>query len=209
MLSALISIFYLRIRYCALELKKNIVRLSHENIRIFKEFRSIVNMLRALILLTRKCHNIIKHSFNENVKELDYLLISYRNWNVLHFPHSALSTLRTFHTPHFPHSIFSTLRTFHTPHFPHSSLSTLLIFHTPHFPHSALSTLLIFHTFHTPHPALRVFHRTLPRGHLRMLNATILIYLSVIAEDDAKYLCFLFPVTCNPAKRSVWGSWVF
>ena len=36
-------------------------------------------MLRALhlILLTRKCHNIIKHSFNENIKELDYLLISY------------------------------------------------------------------------------------------------------------------------------------
>ena len=78
MLSALISIFYLCIRYCSLELnKKKIVRFSHENIRIFKEFRSIVNMLRALILLTRKRHNIIKHSFNENIKELDYLLISY------------------------------------------------------------------------------------------------------------------------------------
>ena len=51
------SIFYLCIRYCSLELKKNIVRFSHENIRIFKEFRSIVNMLRALILLTRKCQN--------------------------------------------------------------------------------------------------------------------------------------------------------
>ena len=77
MLSALISIFYLCIRYCSLELKKKIVQFSHENIRIFKEFRSIVNMLRALILLTRKCHNIIKHSFNETIKELDYLLISY------------------------------------------------------------------------------------------------------------------------------------
>ena len=75
MLRALISIFYLRIRYYSLELKKNIV--SHENIRIFKEFRSIVNMLRALILLTRKCHNILKHSFNENINELDNLLISY------------------------------------------------------------------------------------------------------------------------------------
>ena len=59
--------------------QKSIVRFSHENIRIFKEFTSIVNMLRALILLTRKCHNIIKHSFNENRKELDDLLILY--WN--------------------------------------------------------------------------------------------------------------------------------
>ena len=141
MLRALISIFYLGIRYCSLELKKNIVRFSHENRGIFKEFRSIVNMVRALILLTRKCHNIIKHSFKENIKELDYLLISYWNWNVLHFPHSSFSTLRTFHTPHFPHSSLSTLRTFHTPHFPHSSFSTLLIFHTPH---SAFSTEPIF-----------------------------------------------------------------
>mgnify|MGYP006973397085 CR=1 FL=1 len=110
LLSASISIFFLRIRYSSLELKKNIIRFSHENIRIFNEFRSIVNMLRALILLTRKCHNIIKHSFNENIKELDYLLMSYWNWNV--------STPRIFHTPHFqepiswapdtPHSAFST-----------------------------------------------------------------------------------------------------
>ena len=57
-------------------------------------------MLRALILLTCKCHNIIKDSFNENIKELDYLLISYWDWNVLHFPHSALSTLRIFHRTH-------------------------------------------------------------------------------------------------------------
>ena len=35
-----------------LELKKNIVRFRHENVRIFKEFRSIVNMLRTLILST-------------------------------------------------------------------------------------------------------------------------------------------------------------
>ena len=60
-----------------LELKKNIVRFRHENVRIFKEFRSIVNMLRTLILSTHKCHNIIKQFFNENIKELDYLLISY------------------------------------------------------------------------------------------------------------------------------------
>ena len=124
MLSALISIFYLCIRYCSLELKKNIVRFSHENIRIFKEFRSIVNMLRALILLTRKCHNIIKHSFNENIKELDYLLISY---------------FYTFHTPHFPHPAFSILLIFHTPHFPHSSFSTL---RTPRFPPNHPSRVL-------------------------------------------------------------------
>ena len=46
MLSALISIFYLLIRYCSLELQKIIVRFSSENIRmhpVFKEFRSIVN----------------------------------------------------------------------------------------------------------------------------------------------------------------------
>ena len=118
-----------------LRAQKNIVRFSHENIRIFKEFTSIVNMLRALILLTRKCHNIIKHSFNENIKELDYFLISYWNWNVLHFPHSAFSTLRTFHTPHFPHSALSTLRTFHT----YPAFSTPRIFHTPH------SALFVFH----------------------------------------------------------------
>ena len=46
MLSALISIFYLPIRYCSLELQKIIVRFSRENVRmhpVFKEFRSIVN----------------------------------------------------------------------------------------------------------------------------------------------------------------------
>ena len=46
MLSALISIFYLPIRYCSLELQKIIVRFSRENGRmhpVFKEFRSIVN----------------------------------------------------------------------------------------------------------------------------------------------------------------------
>ena len=61
------------------------------------------------------------------------------------------------HTPHFPHSALSILRTFHTPHFPHSAFSILRTFHTPHFPHSAVSTLLIFHT---PHSALHVFHPT-------------------------------------------------
>lgn len=49
----------------------------------------------------------------------------------------------------------------------------------------------------------------LPIGHLRMLKATILIYISVSVEDGAKCLCFLFPGSCNPAKRSIWGSWVF
>ena len=77
-----------------------------------------------MTLLTRKSHNIIKHSFYENIKEFDYLLISHWNWNVLHFPHSAFSKLRIFHTPHFPHSALSTLCTFHTSHFPHSSFST-------------------------------------------------------------------------------------
>ena len=46
MLSALISIFYLPIRYCSLELQKSIVRFSRENVRMhsaFKEFRSIAN----------------------------------------------------------------------------------------------------------------------------------------------------------------------
>ena len=46
MLSTLISIFYLPIRYCSLELQKIIVRFSRENVRmhpVFKEFRSIVN----------------------------------------------------------------------------------------------------------------------------------------------------------------------
>ena len=46
MLSALISIFYLLIRYCSLELQKIIVRFSREDVRMhpfFKEFRSIVN----------------------------------------------------------------------------------------------------------------------------------------------------------------------
>ena len=80
-------------------------------------------MLLPLILLTRKCHNIIKHSFNENIKELHYLLISYWNWNVLHFPHSAFSTLRSFHTPHFPHSHFPP-STFSTPCTLHSVFST-------------------------------------------------------------------------------------
>ena len=46
MLSALISIFYLPISYCSLELQKIIVRFSCENVRmhpVFKVFRSIVD----------------------------------------------------------------------------------------------------------------------------------------------------------------------
>ena len=46
MLTVMISIFYLPIRYCSLELQKIIVRFSRENVRmhpVFKEFRLIVN----------------------------------------------------------------------------------------------------------------------------------------------------------------------
>ena len=79
------------------------------------------------------CHNIIKHSFNENIKELIIL-----KWKTEIF--YKFSTLCIFYTPHFPHSAFSTPRIFHTPHFPHPAFSTPRIFHTPHFPHSALRT---------------------------------------------------------------------
>ena len=83
------------------------------------------------------------HRFLKGMECLLLLLISL---NPPNFPHSALSTLRTFHTPHFPHSALSTLRTFHTPHFPHSTLSTI-----------SFSTLLIFYA---PHSSLRVFDLT-------------------------------------------------
>ena len=66
---------------------------------------------------------------------------------VVHFPHSALSTLLIFHTPHFPHSVFSTHRIFRTPYFPHTALSTLRT------PHSALSALRTFRA-----PAIRTPH---------------------------------------------------
>ena len=59
------------------------------------------------------CHNIIKHSFNENIKEFECLLISYWNGKLkfsTHFPHSAFSTPRIFHTPPFPHSALRTPR---------------------------------------------------------------------------------------------------
>ena len=138
--------------------------LFHENIRIFKAFRSIVNMLRALILLTRKCHNIIKHSFSENIKELDYLLISYGNWNVLHFPHSAFSSLRTFHTPHFPHSSLSTLR---TPYFRHSALYTLRTFHTPH---SAFSTEVNLTLYRVYMVTTCLRYRICRKGYLMFVN---------------------------------------
>ena len=119
------------------------------------------------------CHDIIKPSFNENIKKLTivcyfpyYTRLVFHtemgNWNgklifffTPHFPHSAFSTLRIFYTPHFLHSAFSTLRIFYTPHFPRSAFSTLRIFHTPHFLHSALRT---------PHSALRIFHRTISRN---------------------------------------------
>ena len=104
------------------------------------ELWPIVNIVKSqcyshwFLLFTRMCHDIIEHSFNENI-ELKLL-------SVLHTPrfsHSSVkwNTLRIFYTPHFPHSAFSTLRIFHTPHFLHSALSTLGIFYTPH---SAYST---------------------------------------------------------------------
>ena len=54
----------------------------------------------------RMCHDIIKHSINENIKELN--IIARR------FLHSAFSTIHIFHNPHFPHSSFSALRTPHS-----------------------------------------------------------------------------------------------
>ena len=51
MLSALISIFHLPIRYCSLELPKNIFQCSHENVgmhSVFKDYRSIVNIVNSL-----------------------------------------------------------------------------------------------------------------------------------------------------------------
>ena len=100
-------------------------------------------------------------------------------------------------TPHFPHSALSTLRTFHTPHFPHSSFSTLLIFHTPHFPHSSFSTL------RTPHPALRVFHRTLK-------TARIFDVSKMIAKIDIMIFCNIAPhsVWTNLGKHSLF-VWLF
>ena len=58
MLSVLISIFYLTIRYCSLftyallffRATKNIVRFSHENVRMYqvvKEHRAIVNIVNS------------------------------------------------------------------------------------------------------------------------------------------------------------------
>ena len=138
------------------------------------------------------CHDIIKPSFNENIKELTivcyfpyYTRLVFHtemgNWNgklifffTLHFPHSAFSTLRIFHTPHFLHSAFSTLRIFYTPHFPHSAFSTL---RTPHSalrtPHSALRTP--HSALRTPHSALRTPHSALRTPHIP-LNLDYLQY---------------------------------
>ena len=64
--------------------------------------------------LTRMCHNIIKHSFNENIKELIRLFVNFiLKWKTEIF--YKFSTLRIFYTPHFPHSAFSTLRTLRFP----------------------------------------------------------------------------------------------
>ena len=53
------------------------------------------------------CHNIIKHSFNENIKELIRLFVNFiLKWKIEIF--YTFSTPRIFHTPHFPHSAFST-----------------------------------------------------------------------------------------------------
>ena len=98
-------------------------------------------MLRALILLTRKRHNIIKHSFNENMKELDYLLISYWNWNVLHFPHSAFSTPRT---PHPALRVFHRTVNFHTLKRLSDFLSVYMSLLTTTFPNIHWPTKAIF-----------------------------------------------------------------
>ena len=78
-------------------------------------------MLHALILLTRESHNIIKHSFNENIKIIYYIICSFHIeievfyiFRTPHFPHSALSTPRIFQTLHFSHPAFSTPRTLHS-----------------------------------------------------------------------------------------------
>ena len=92
----------------------------------------------------RMCHDIAKHSLNENINELKIIFFNFHITHAsLHYIkkilHSAFSTLLIFHTLHFPHSAFTT----------DSVYSTLLIFHTPHFPRSLFSTLLIS-ALHTP-----------------------------------------------------------
>ena len=115
-------IAYLKVAQLWRLVKSLILTLNISNFAIvyFKRYISKIceKKFRFTGTLTPKCHNIIKYSVNENIKEFDYLLISYWNWNVLHFPHSAFSTLRPFHTPHFPPSVLSSLRT------PHSAFST-------------------------------------------------------------------------------------
>ena len=49
MQSALISIFYLPIRYCSLELQKNIVRFSPVNVRMYPVLKSIDRLLISWI----------------------------------------------------------------------------------------------------------------------------------------------------------------
>ena len=89
------------------------------------------------------CHNIIKHSFNENIKELIRLFVNFiLKWKTEIF--YKFSTLRIFYTPHFPHPAFSTLLIFHTPHFPHSAFSTL---RTPRFPLNRLHILIVYFKF--------------------------------------------------------------
>ena len=55
---------------------------------VFKEFRSIVNMLRVLILFINT-QILLKHSFNENINIFVNFILKF----------SRLSTLRIFHTP--------------------------------------------------------------------------------------------------------------
>ena len=50
MLSALISIFYLLIRYCSLELQKIIVRFSRENVRMHPVFKEFLKSLDRLLI---------------------------------------------------------------------------------------------------------------------------------------------------------------
>ena len=49
MQSALISIFYLPIRYCSLELQKNIVRFSPVSVRMYPVLKSIDRLLISWI----------------------------------------------------------------------------------------------------------------------------------------------------------------
>ena len=93
MLSVMISIFYLPIRYCSLELQRIIVRFSHENVR---ERIPLVKSLDRLLT-------------DPEFKIMISALIS-----IFYLPIRYCSLIEIFYT-------FSTLRIFHIPRFPHSA----------------------------------------------------------------------------------------